>query len=128
MQTAQAIARLVGPVLAVVGIGMLTNEPIYLAMAREFLASNPFIYLSGILALVAGLAILNVHSRWTADWRSLVTALGWMLSLAGTLRILGPQLVSFAGAGVLAHNYFLTGTGIVLLGLGGFLTLKGYAA
>ncbi len=127
MQTSQAIARLVGPVLAVVGIGILANKPVYVEIAREFLEGHPFIYFSGVLALVAGLAILNVHSGWTRDWRSLVTAMGWMLTLAGTLRILGPQFVSFAGSAIMTPN-FLTGAGIVLLALGGLLTFKGYAA
>jgi hypothetical protein len=127
MQTAQTIARLVGPVLAAIGIGMLTNQTVYRQMGGQFLAGFPFIYFSGILALVAGLAILNAHHVWTRDWRSLITALGWVMSIVGVYRIIAPQFVNFVGTSVLAHGGFFTGTGIVLLALGGFLTFKGYA-
>ena len=52
---------------------MLTNQATYREMAGQFLTGYPFIYFSGILALVGGLAILNVHHDWTRDWRSLIT-------------------------------------------------------
>jgi hypothetical protein len=128
MQTSQAIARLIGPVFATVGIAFLTNQTTYNVVAAQFLATYPFIYFSGIMALVAGLAIINVHHVWTPDWRSLITLLAWLMCIAGVFRILAPQLVVFMGTSALAHAGFLTGAGIVLLALGGFLTFKGYAA
>ena len=127
MQTSQGIARLVGPVLSAIGIGMLTNDATYRQMAAQFLAGYPFIYFSGILALVGGLAILNTHPDWTRDWRSAITLLGWLMTMVGVYRIIAPQFASFIGTSVVAHDGFFTGTGIVLLGLGGFLTFKGYA-
>ncbi len=128
MQKSQAIARLAGPVFCAIGIGMLTNQATYVVMAGQFLAGYPFIYFSGILALVAGLAILNLHPVWTPDWRSLVTALGWILSIIGVFRIVAPQFVMFIGTAILTRSGFFIGAGIVLLALGGFLTFKSYAA
>jgi len=127
MQTSQAIARLVGPVFSAIGIGMLANDATYRQMAAQFLAGYPFIYFSGILALVGGLAILNTHPDWTRDWRSAITLLGWLMTMVGVYRIIAPQFASFIGTSVVAHDGFFTGAGIVLLGLGGFLTFKGYA-
>jgi hypothetical protein len=57
METSRLIARLLGPVLATVGVGMLTNQADYREMAEQFLANSPFIYITGVLALVSGLAI-----------------------------------------------------------------------
>jgi len=128
MQTSQNIARLAGPVFCAIGIGMLTNQGTYRQMGGQFLTGYPFIYFSGILALVAGLAILNTHHAWTRDWRSLVTAIGWILTMGGVFRILAPQFVAFIGTAILAHDGFFTGAGIVLLALGGTFTFKGYAA
>jgi hypothetical protein len=127
MHKSQAIARLIGPVLCAIGLGMLTNGATYHVMAGQFLATYPFIYFSGILILVAGLLILNNHHVWTPDWRSVITVLGWLMCIGGVFRILAPQLVVFLGTAVLAHNGFFVGTGIVLLAFGGFLTFKGYA-
>ena len=128
MEPALTIARLMGPVLAVIGIGMLTNGVVYRQMAGQFLTLYPIIYLSGVLALLAGLAILNRHHAWTRDWRSLITAVGWIATCAGTFRILAPQFVTYVGGTILTHGGFFVGAGIVLLALGGTLTFKGYAA
>ena len=128
MEPALKIARLVGPVLSVIGVGMLANGATYRVMAGQFLAGYPFIYFSGILALVAGLAILNAHHGWTRDWRSVITALGWVITCVGTFRIIAPQFTAFVAGAIVAHSGFFTGAGIVLLALGGFITVRGYVA
>jgi hypothetical protein len=128
MQKSLTIARLVGPVLAAIGVGMLSNQATYREMAAQFLGGLPFIYFSGILALVAGLYILNVHSAWTPDWRSIVTMIGWVLTCVGAFRIIAPQFANFIASAVIANAGFFTGLGIVLVALGGFITFKGYVA
>ena len=128
MESSHRLARLIGPPLAVIGIGMLINGPIYRQMAGQFLATYPFIYLTGLLAMLAGLAILNAHNRWTGDWRSVITAVGWVLTAVGTYRLLAPQLAVFLAGSIVANPNFFTGAGIVLLALGGFITFKGYVA
>jgi drug/metabolite transporter (DMT)-like permease len=128
MQPSLTIARLIGPVFCVIGIGMLANGDTYRQMATQFLAGYPFIYLSGILALFGGLAILNAHNAWTRDWRSVITALGWLMTFGGTFRIFAPQYVAFIGTAILTHSGFFIAASIVLLALGSFITFKGYVA
>jgi len=125
-QPSHAIARLAGPVLVTIGVGMLANGATYRVMAAQFLDTLPLIYFSGILALTAGLAILNRHPQWTADWRSAVTAVGWLLTCVGAFRIIAPQFANFIATAAIANGGFFTGAGVVLLALGGFITFKGY--
>jgi hypothetical protein len=128
MQSSIIIARLVGPLFTTIGVGMLTNTATYRVIGQQFLSTYAIIYLSGIFVLSIGLAILNAHSEWTADWRSVVTAVGWILTVAGVWRIIAPQFVPFVGTAILANPNFFVGAGIVLLALGGLLTFKGYMA
>lgn len=128
MQKSQQIARLIGPVLCTIGIAILVNPDAYRQIAQQFLATSAFIYVSGVLLLTAGLAILNAHPLWTADWRSLITLAGWIGTVAGVWRILAPNYATFVGAMIIAHPHFFIGTGIVLLALGGFITFKGYVS
>lgn len=127
MYPSQTIAMLVGPVMAAVGIGMLVNQATY-REAAQFVGGLPFIYFSGILALVTGLYILNVHNVWAPDWRSAVTAVGWLLTCVGAFRIVAPQFSSFVASAIIANGGFFIGAGIVLLGIGGFITFKSYVA
>ncbi len=64
MQTSLYLAKLIGPTLLVIGIGMLINRDGYRDMAREFLGSRALIYLAGILAFVPGLAMVLAHNVW----------------------------------------------------------------
>ena len=45
------------------------------------------VYMSGLASLLAGLAIVNAYAAWTGDWRVVVTAVGWILVIAGIVRI-----------------------------------------
>jgi uncharacterized protein YjeT (DUF2065 family) len=76
------IARILGPVLVIVGIGLLLEGETFRAMAGEFLHSSALIYLSGVMTLAAGLAILNVHHLWTRDWFSSPSSAGCFSSAA----------------------------------------------
>jgi hypothetical protein len=126
LQSSHIIARLLGPVLATVGIGMLTNTETYRVIGQQYLTTYAIIYLSGIMVLCFGLAILNVHNIWPRDWRSVITAIGWIFTTAGVWRIIAPQFVPFVGGAILANHGFFTGCGVVLLALGGFISFKGY--
>ncbi len=125
-QASQFLARLIGPVQAVVAIGVLANRQVYKEVTRQLMANAALVSITGVLALTAGLAILNAHSRWTADWRSLITFLGWFLSTVGVFRIFAPDLVRFLS--VPSNNTAITIAGVLLLVSGGILTYQGYAA
>jgi hypothetical protein len=126
MQRSQFIARLAGPVLCTVGIAMLVNQEGYREIAEQFLSNPAIIYVSGVLLLTTGLAILNTHPLWTADWRSVITLMGWIATMAGVWRIFAPKFVPFVGTALVNKPHFFLGAGIVLLALGGFVTFKGY--
>jgi hypothetical protein len=126
MQTSIFLAKLIGPVLLVIGVGMLVNTAGYRAMAEEFLRSRALIYLAGLLALVPGLTLVLVHNVWTMDWRVLITVLGWLATFGGVFRILFPQQVTKIGSAVIARPATMTGAGAVLVAIGAILSFFGY--
>jgi hypothetical protein len=127
MQTSLYLAKLIGPTLIVIGIGMLINRDGYRAMAREFLGSRALIYLAGILAFIPGLAMVLAHNIWAADWRVIITILGWLALIGGAFRILFPQEVTRIGTRVIANPSTMLIGGVVTLSLGAILSFYGYA-
>src|SRR5881392_4488705 len=93
MQTSIFIARLIGPVMLAVGIAVFANPRGFRDMSEEFFASRALMFLSGLLIMPAGLAIVLSHNVWTADWRVLITLLGWLIAIGGALRLLAPTFV-----------------------------------
>lgn len=47
--------------------------------------------LSGLYALLFGLAVVILHNVWVADVRVLVTVLGWVAVASGTMLLLAPE-------------------------------------
>jgi uncharacterized membrane protein len=126
VQTSLIIARLVGPLFATIGVGMLTNTETYRQIAQQYLTNPAIIYFSGIVVLLIGLAILNFHSAWTRDWRSAVTFIGWLMTVVSVWRIIAPQFIPFVAGAVIANKHFFVAFGVMLVTLGGFVTYKGY--
>lgn len=128
MQTSIFLAKLIGPALLVIGLGMLINRDGYRTIAREFLASRALIYLAGLFALVPGLALVLSHNVWAADWRVIITLLGWLATVGGAFRILFPEQVTEIGNRVVATPNYMLGGGIAVIALGTILSFYGYFA
>ena len=71
------ISKLLGPVLLVLGIPMITAPTSLRETTRRFLADSPLVLVSGVLAMTAGLSIVNTHNVWVLDWTLIVTLFGW---------------------------------------------------
>ena len=106
MSNSVFLARLLGPVMLVVGLAVFANPRGFRDMAEEFMASRALMFLSGLLLMPAGLAIVLTHNVWTADWRVLITLLGWLIAIGGALRLFGPLFVVKAGHAMLNKPYF----------------------
>jgi hypothetical protein len=129
MTTSKYLARLVGPVLLTIGVGMvfgmLLEGDAYSSLAKEFIASRALIFVTGALALTAGLAVVNAHNLWVPDWRVIVTILGWLLIVRGifnlvfpaTMQTLGDRMIA-SHAGVLAGAAFTIVIGVILSVMG----------
>ena len=120
------LARLIGPLMLTVGIGIFVNGATYRVLADEFLRSRALIYLSGLLTMTAGLALILTHNVWRADWPVIITILGWLAAIGGAVRIIAPQGTERVGRQVLKHKHGLTIAGAVWLAVGAVLCLFGY--
>jgi uncharacterized membrane protein HdeD (DUF308 family) len=109
-----------------IGAGLLINQRGFKDMAADFLASRPLLFLSGLLTLLGGLAIVNTHNVWEIGWPILITVLGWLAIIGGTIRIVQPEFARAQGARMLEQPQTMMGSGIVYLVLGAILSYFGY--
>ena len=125
--TSQFLAQLIGPVLLAGAIGMLANPTGMRAMAHEFLRSPALIYLSGLIVMAVGVAIVLTHNVWAADWRVLITLFGWAAAIGGAFRIILPGQVRKVGEAMLrGSNAVMTGAALVWLAVGALFCFVGY--
>src|SRR5262249_6528116 len=115
-----------GPTVLAIGIAVLLNMSALPALAEQVAHDAGLIFLSGILLLVAGLAIVRVHNRWQGGWPMLVTILGWLCLISGLARLLlSTQLARIAGSAVQNTSMIVT-VALVLVAAGAFLSFKAY--
>jgi hypothetical protein len=130
MATSRYIARLMGPVLLIIGIGMvmgmLSEGDAYSSLLKEFIGSRAIVFITGVLALLAGVAIVNAHNLWVPDWRVVITVLGWLLILRGFMNLVFPITVQNLGDRMIAsHPGVLAGAAVTIV-LGAILSIMGY--
>jgi hypothetical protein len=101
------IARLIGPVMLVIGLAVLANQRAFRDMAEEFLASRALLFLSGLLIMPAGIAIVLTHNIWAADGRVMITLFGWLNAIGGAMRLVAPATVMRTGHAMLRRPYFV---------------------
>lgn len=130
MKNSILIARLMGPVLLVMGIGMAVGlwatPDIFSTMMKDFMGNLALICLGGILALVAGLAIVNAHNVWVGDWRVIITILGWLAILRGVFSLVLPGKIQSVGTRMMESQAGPVVGALALLVLGAILTAMGY--
>lgn len=122
--TAKLIASLAGPTALTLGLSMLINRDMYPALAQQVAGSLPFLILSGVVAMVAGLAIIRVHNVWTSSWHTVVTIIGWLLVISGISRIVLPRQLSAFAMGLGPDATFMVVPAILVSATGAFLTYK----
>jgi hypothetical protein len=120
------LARLLGPSMLVVGAGLLVNRATYRALSRGFLDSPALIFLIGLIAFVAGLAIVLTHNVWEFGWPVIITIFGWASLFAGIFRIVFPAAVTRLGTRLTQSDGPLVGGIVLYLGLGAWLSYAGY--
>ena len=126
MSTSLFLARLIGPVMLVVGLAVFANQRGFREMSEEFLASRALMFLSGLLIMPVGLAIVLTHNVWTADWRVLITVFGWLTAIGGALRLFGPPFVVRVGRAVLKQPHFTPIAAAIWVVLGLLFCFFGY--
>jgi hypothetical protein len=125
MAHSKLIAGFIGPLLAALGCAMLVNREIFPVIIDQISHDYGLIVLSGMLTLLAGIAIVRVHNVWSG-WQTIVTLFGWLAIVGGLARMWAPQMAGPIANTFTANPAVLIAPAVVLLALGGFLSYKAY--
>lgn len=122
----ETIAGFIGPVLIAVAASVLLNRKSLPEMAQQIGNDWALVMISGVLLLVAGLAIVRMHNIWESSWRLVVTLIGWLAVVGGLMRIMYPRQLAAMMPAIVENPARLVIPMFLLLLVGVFLTLKGY--
>lgn len=126
MTTSRILAALLGPMFLVTGLMILTNLGAMPAFMVELAAVPVIIVLAGYVTFLPGLAIVLFHNRWQWGWPLLVTLSGWLLLVAGAIRILfAARLAAVLDDIAPSVLPALPAIAVVMLAIGGYLSFQG---
>ena len=126
MTTSIFLARLMGPFALALGLALVVQGSGFRVFASEFMASPALIFLSGVITLPAGLAIVLTHNVWTPDWRVVITIVGWLAVVTGAIRMIFPQQAAAKARGVIANPLVPKIGAAIWLAIGALLSFYGY--
>jgi hypothetical protein len=127
METSILLARIIGPLLVIVGAGIFINLEHYRRLIVDFAASPLSIYMAGTIALLSGLLIVTFHNVWEPRWPVIITILGWLALIKGAVRIILPKLVAERSSRYGRNTNTVMATALFVVVLGGVLSYFGYA-
>jgi hypothetical protein len=107
------------------GIAMLVNHNRFPSMFGQMAQDQVIIFLSGILSLLGGLAIVRVHNVWTGGWPVILTILGWLAIVGGIARMWFPHMAGPIATTFVGSSSAIMIGGMFVLVLGAFLTSLG---
>lgn len=126
MQTSIFLAKLIAPVMIVIGLAVLINQDDFRKLSQEIINSRALLFISGFVLLPAGIAILLVHNVWLLNWRVLITIIGWLITISSAIRLLAPRFVTDRGGMMLKHPQMPLIAGIIWAVIGFVLFFFGY--
>jgi len=91
METSIFLAKLLGPLLAIVALSILMNGNTFNHILKEFPKSSYVLYLSGLMAYAMGALIVLNHNVWVMDEFVIITVLGYLALVKGILILLFPD-------------------------------------
>ena len=107
---------------------LVLQRKAFASVLQEFITAQALSYLAGLIALVAGLALVLTHNVWTADWRVLITLVGWIALAKGLTLLMLPRLAKDVGNWFLSHGAGFVGGAAFSFVLGAALCYFGYSA
>ncbi|MBU1992507.1 MAG: hypothetical protein ABH856_02325 [Patescibacteria group bacterium] len=116
MELSLLMAKLLGVVYIVVGLGMLINKDGYKDMMGDIYKNSLMLYMGGVMALVVGLLLVMYHNLWVSSWEVIITILGWLALLKGLLLLLAPKAMK-GMVGFWEKNIQFGGVIVLILGL-----------
>lgn len=125
MTASLIIAQVLGPLYFVAGIALF-NNPAAMQKVVEEIADKPAqSFLWGFLTLMLSLLILAFHGQWTADWTAIITLIGWLGAIKGTVLMIAPNMIiAFSKIMVTPTRLRIAASGALVLGV--FLSVKGF--
>ena len=122
------LSRLLGLYYLLAALSMFLHKQTYVETVTALIHDSPVMFVVGIITVIAGLAMVLAHNRWSAGGLAVVvTLIGWITLVKGLLFLLLPSELDaefFLSKLHYGQLYYFYGAISVVLGV--YLTYGGF--
>ena len=79
------LAKVMGSYFLIAGLAFLTQRHVFAEVSGEMSKHFYLAYILSFFVMILGLMIVFGHNIWVADWRVLITIIGWITLLKRSL-------------------------------------------
>lgn len=90
MDLSSFFAKFLGLYLLIIVTVWLTRKKYFENGVRDVISSDGMFALTGAVHIIVGLIIAILHPIWTADWKGLITLIGYASLVQGIVRLAFP--------------------------------------
>ena len=127
METTIFLAKIYGPIIFAVGLGIFLSRSYYIKIYRELEKDALAGLLFGMVAMASGIVQLQFHNVWDTFPQVLISLIGWGLIIKGVLFVVSPKTIDKAGD-FWVHKNLIPVAGLLTLIAGAYLSWVGYFA
>ena len=126
--TTRFCARIVGPLLVIVGAVVLARFNDMTLLIPGILGDGPLTFITGVFTLIFGLVLIAAHHHWSSAPAIAISLLAVLTIVRGITLLFAPSLLTG-----LVHTFLNLGPGALVAGaisliLGAWLTFVGWLA
>ena len=122
-------ANVVSWTLLILGLSYLLQARAWARFARTVIDSPQQILPMVLIVLVLGLCVVWTHNVWVLDSPVIVTLMGWVMAIKGTVYLIAPQTLKFFGRwSEDSLRRYITGAGALVTILGAVLVYESFSA
>jgi hypothetical protein len=120
------LSRLLGLFLLITAVADLTQPVLLSTIAPAMLDRSALLFVSGLLTLAPGLAIIIGHNVWNGAAAVIVTLLGWLMTIKGAALLLVLDANWTAILSALRYPSYSSVHTVILVVGGAHLTYAGF--
>ncbi|NQV11843.1 hypothetical protein HQ524_00615 [Candidatus Uhrbacteria bacterium] len=116
------LGRVIALLMMIGGLAILVNRKEFVIMAKQIKNNHMVLWIGGGFDFLFGLFIVVGHNLWTYDWRVIITIIGWLALLEGSLMWFFPTK-SIKLVQIWKRPAFTYVTGLLTIAVGVYLSI-----
>ena len=124
MDLSVLVAKIIAVIYIASGAAVLIGTVKISDIVKEYEKSPVLIFLSGVMAIIFGMILVNYHNVWVKNWTVLITIISWVILIEGIVVVIMPASLLYMKNFIIESRFW----GIFMIVFGSLFGYFGFIA